>query len=162
MTAPLRIDFDPALDLMIERTLDVPRHLVWEAWTNPEHLKHWYCPKPWSVSHAEIDLRPGGTFLAVMRSPEGEDHPNTGCVVQVIPGELLVTTDTLLPGFRPSGGGFMTLVLQLDSVGNATHYRAISKHADREARTKHAEMGFHDGWGTVADQLVSYIKAHLS
>ncbi len=162
MTSPLRTDFDPTLDLMIERTLDVPRHLVWEAWTNPAHLRHWYCPKPWSVSHAEIDLQPGGIFLAVMRSPDGDEHPNPGCVLQVVPGELLVTTDTLLPGFRPTAGGFMTLVLQLESVGDGTHYRAIAKHADAAARTKHEEMGFHDGWGIAADQMVAYIKAHLT
>lgn len=162
MPSPLRIDFDPTLDLMIERTLDVPRHLVWDAWTNPAHLRHWFCPRPWSVSHAEIDLQPGGIFLAVMRSPEGEDHPNPGCVLHVVPGELLVTTDTLLPGFRPTGGGFMTLVLQLESVDDGTHYRAISKHADSAARMKHEAMGFHEGWGIAADQMVEYIKAHLA
>ncbi len=162
MTAPLRIDFDPTLDLMLERTIDVPRHLVWDAWTNPEHIKHWFCPAPWSVSRAEIDLQPGGTFLTVMRSPDGVEHPNPGCVMQVVPGELLVTTDTLLPGYRPTGAGFMTLVLQLESVGTGTHYRAIAKHADVEARTRHQEMGFEGGWGTAADQMVAYIKEHMS
>ena len=53
----------PNLDLVLERVIDVPRHLVWEAWaTKPEHLKVWFVPKPWSVSACEIDLRPGGMF----------------------------------------------------------------------------------------------------
>ena len=53
---------DPKLDLVLERVIDVPRRLVWEAWTRPEHLKEWFCPKPWGVSDCEIDLRPGGIF----------------------------------------------------------------------------------------------------
>jgi uncharacterized protein YndB with AHSA1/START domain len=162
MTTPLRIEFDPALDLMIDRVLDVPRHLVWAAWTQPEHLRHWFCPAPWSVSHAEIDLQPGGTFLTVMRSPDGDEHPNTGCILKVVHEELLVFTDGLLPGFRPSGGGFMTGAVQLDPVGGGTRYRALAKHADEAARTKHEAMGFHGGWGTAADQMVSYIRANLS
>ena len=162
MTSPLRIDFDPTLDLMLERSLDVPRHLVWMAWTQPEHLKEWFCPVPWSVSHAEIDLRPGGRFLTTMRSPEGEDHPNVGCFLDVVHEELLVFTDALLPGYRPSGAGFMTGAIQLESVGDGTRYRAMAKHADAAARAKHEEMGFHGGWGTAADLMVAYIKAHLT
>ena len=54
------ITIDPKLDLVLERVVDVPVHLVWKAWTEPEHLKPWFCPKPWYVSECEIDLRPGG------------------------------------------------------------------------------------------------------
>src|SRR6201992_4289323 len=49
---------DPKLDLIMEREVDVPVSLVWKVWTTPEHLKQWFCPRPWSVTHCEIDLRP--------------------------------------------------------------------------------------------------------
>jgi len=62
---------NPKLDLVLVRVVDVPRHLVWEAWTKPEHLKVWFCPKPWGVSDCEIDLRPGGVFRTTMLSPDG-------------------------------------------------------------------------------------------
>ena len=50
-----------------------PRELVWKAWTMPEHLKKWFTPAPWQTVECEIDLRPGGIFRTVMRSPEGQD-----------------------------------------------------------------------------------------
>ena len=93
---------DPKLDLVLEREIDVPRHLVWEAWTKPEHLKVWFCPRPWSVSDCEIDLRPGGIFRTTMRSPEGAEFPNVGCYLEVVPQERLVFTSVLLPGYRPA------------------------------------------------------------
>jgi uncharacterized protein YndB with AHSA1/START domain len=59
MSQSFRID--PKLDFTIERFIDAPTRLVWEALTKPEHLKEWYMPKPWGrVSRAEMDLRPGG------------------------------------------------------------------------------------------------------
>jgi len=71
---------DPKLDLVFERFVEVSPELVWTAWTQPEHLKKWFTPAPWTTVDCEIDLRPGGVFRTVMRSPEGKDHPNTGCV----------------------------------------------------------------------------------
>ena len=53
---------DPKLDLVIERVVDVPHELVWAAWTKPEHIVHWFAPKPWTTTKCEVDLRPGGTF----------------------------------------------------------------------------------------------------
>src|ERR1700757_372332 len=66
---------DPKLDLLLERIVDVPRELVWRAWTTPEHLKKWFTPAPWTTVDCEIDLRPGGIFRTVMRSPEGQEFP---------------------------------------------------------------------------------------
>jgi hypothetical protein len=71
MTRSALVKPDPKLDLVLERVIDVPRELVWAAWTRPEHVKHWLTPRPWTVSECEIDLRPGGMFRFVMRSPEG-------------------------------------------------------------------------------------------
>ncbi|MEQ8980351.1 MAG: SRPBCC domain-containing protein, partial [Deltaproteobacteria bacterium] len=82
--------FDPKLDLKLERVLDVPTSLVWRAWTEPEHVVHWFVPKPWTVPRCEIDLRPGGKFFTVMRSPEGQEMPNTGCYLEVVPEKRLV------------------------------------------------------------------------
>jgi uncharacterized protein YndB with AHSA1/START domain len=69
---------DPLLDLVLERVVDVPPELVWAAWTTPEHVTHWFTPAPWKTVTCEIDLRPGGMFRTVMRSPEGQDFPNVG------------------------------------------------------------------------------------
>lgn len=158
MTSPI-IKIDPKLDLVLEREIDVPVELVWKAWTMPEHLKEWFVPKPWSITSCELDLRPGGIFSTVMRSPEGQEFPNLGCYLEVMPLERLVFTDTLLPGYRPAPKPFFTGVLELSRIGSGTRYKAIAIHGDEETRKNHEEMGFHDGWGTVATQMVDYIKA---
>ena len=152
---------DPTLDLVLEREIDVPVELVWEAWTTPDSIKEWFCPKPWSVSSCEIDLRPGGKFNTVMRSPEGQEFPNSGCYLEVVPNQRLVFTDTLLPGFRPAPKPFFTAALLLEPTATGTRYTAIAIHGNEETRKQHEEMGFHEGWGTVVDQLVAHIKASM-
>lgn len=149
---------DPKLDLVLERVVDVPRELVWKAWTTPEHIVHWFAPKPWTTTDCEIDLRPGGIFSFTMRSPEGKDFPNIGCVLEVVPQERLVWTDALLPGYRPSEKPFFTAVIALEKQGNGTRYTATAIHRDPAGRKKHEEMGFHEGWGQCLDQLVAYSK----
>lgn len=149
---------DPKLDLVLDRVVDVPRELVWAAWTTPEHLIHWFTPAPWSTIEAEIDLRPGGIFRTVMRSPEGETFPGTGCVLEVVPNQRLVWTDALLPGYRPSGKPFFTAVLTLEAQGSGTRYIATAIHGDEATRKRHEEMGFHSGWGKALDQLIAYAK----
>ena len=151
---------NPELDLVLERTIDVPPHLVWRAWTEPALLKQWFCPAPWGVASCEIDLRPGGQFHTVMRSPEGQLHDEgPGCILEVLPNERLVWTDALGPDFRPTGKGFITAVITLTPAGNGTHYHALARHATPEAVKQHAEMGFHAGWGMALDQLVALMKS---
>ena len=149
---------DPRLDLVLERVVDVPRELVWAAWTRPEHLRKWFTPAPWTVADCEIDLRPGGIFRTVMRSPEGKEFPNIGCYLEVVPNERLVWTDALLPGYRPAENPFMTAIITLESQGKGTRYTAVAIHRDDAGRKKHEEMGFYQGWGKALDQLVAHVK----
>ena len=149
---------DPKLDLVLERVIDVPRELVWAAWTKPEHVKKWFTPAPWTVADCEIDLRPGGMFRTIMRSPEGKEFPNVGCYLEVVPNERLVWTDALLPGYRPAPNPFMSAVLLLKPEGKGTRYTAIAIHRDEAGQKQHEEMGFQEGWGKALDQLVALTK----
>lgn len=152
-------DLNPELDLEIDRVLDVPVDLVWRAWTEPELLVQWWCPRPWTTPEARIDLRPGGEFYTKMQGPNGEGGGGSGCYLEVVKHERLVWTGSLLPGFRPqaAGEGFpfpFTGKLLLEAQGDKTHYRAIAMHADAAGAKAHDEMGFHEGWNEVANQLV--------
>ncbi len=152
--------FDPRSDLVLERVVDVPRELVWAAWTRPEHLKKWFCPLPWTTVHCEIDLRPGGLFRTTMRSPEGQEFPSDGCYLEVVENERLVWTDLMLPGFRPAAKvdlGF-TAIIALEARGKGTRYVATAMHRDEAGRKQHADMGFAEGWGKALDQLVAHAK----
>ena len=154
---------DPKLDLVLERVVDVPRELVWAAWTQPKQVVKWFAPAPWRTVACEIDLRPGGIFSTTMLSPEGQEFPNTGCFLEIIENEKLVWTGTMGPGFRPNntpeGGFMMTAIISLESVDGGTKYTATVLHADEKARAQHEGMGFHHGWGAALDQLVAMVKA---
>jgi uncharacterized protein YndB with AHSA1/START domain len=73
------LNSDPELDLILERVVDVPRHLVWAAWTQPQHLMKWFCPLPWKTTACKIDLQPGGIFQTTMQGPEGPGFTKTSC-----------------------------------------------------------------------------------
>lgn len=158
MTLPATFKIDPTLDLVLERDIDVPCNLVWEAWTRPEHIKKWFTPAPWQTVDCEIDLRAGGKFRTVMRSPEGQEFPNLGCFLEIVPNERLVFTDALLPGYRPASAPFFTAIVSMQPNGSGTKYVAVAMHRDAEGRRKHEEMGFHQGWGKALDQLVAHAK----
>ena len=150
-----------ANDLVLERLLDAPRDLVWRAWTDPEHLKRWWAPRPYQTTEVEMDLRPGGIFRFVMTGPEGFHEDSAGCILEVAQGEKIVWTSALGPGYRPAeldveGCGafpFTAVVTFEDSGDGRTRYRAVAMHKDEADRDTHEKMGFHEGWGTVAGQL---------
>src|SRR5664279_3385163 len=80
------VTINPKLDFAIERFIDAPKRLVWEALTKPEHLKEWYMPKVWGrVARAEMDVRPGGIISIDIAVGDGPDVPNVGCILEVIP-----------------------------------------------------------------------------
>ena len=149
----------PDLDLVLERVVDVRPELVWQAWTRPEHIKRWFTPAPWKTVECEIDLRPGGRFYTVMRSPEGSDHPGEGCYLEIVENRKLVWTDCLLPGYRPGLKPFMTAMILLEPSGKGTRYTAVAMHSSREGLESHAAMGFHQGWGKALEQLVELVKS---
>lgn len=158
---------DPECDLLLERVVDVPVDLVWQAWTDPEHLKHWFVPKPWGVAEVEMDLRPGGMFRTVFQDEEGNRIDNgAGCYLEVQEPNRLVWTSALGPDYRPqppadpaSGEFQFTAELTFEAVGDGTRYLVRAIHATPEAAQAHEEMGFSGGWGLALDQLVEHMKA---
>lgn len=150
---------DPSRDLVFTRLIDASPDKLFRAWTEPELIKQWFAPLPWTTPHAEIDLRPGGSNLVVMRSPEGQDMPNRGVYLEVVPNARIVVTDAYISAWEPAQKPFMTLILTFEEEAGKTHYTAVARHwsvADREA---HENMGFHVGWGICADQLEKLVKS---
>lgn len=97
-----------------------------------------------------------------MNDPDGNQMMDeTGCYVEIVPNERLVWTTALTAGYRPQEGDMpFTAILELRPNGSGgCTYRAIAVHQDPAGAKQHAEMGFHDGWGTVVDQLVEHLQA---
>ncbi len=154
----MNLELDPATDLSFTRTLAVPRHLIWECWTVPKHIPHFFVPAPHTVTSVEIDLRVGGRFNTTF-DVEGNTMENPGVYLEVVPEEKLVFTDAYSEGWKPAPDPFMTAILLLeDTPDGGTSYTAIARHRNPETRATHEEMGFFDGWGTVVTQLEAYAK----
>ena len=153
---------DPALDLMIEREIDLPAAPLWACWTRPALLERWFCPVPWRATDVEIDLRPGGRFNSVIRGPDGEAMPGSGCYLEVVTGRRLAWTNALTEGFRPGTAPFFTGIITFDPMPGGTRYRGRALHATAEARDRHAAMGFAEGWGKATDQLVALARTLIA
>ncbi len=153
-----KTQIDPQTDLVLERIVPISRQDIYAAWTKPDLIVQWFTPKPWTTTSAEMELRPGGASKITMSSPEGQEFPNVGCILECLENERLVFTDALVAGFRPSPKPYFTGVIELEDVEGGTLYRAIAMHKDAEDRQKHEEMGFQTGWGQALDQLVELMS----
>lgn len=87
-------------EMLSVRLFDAPRELVWEAWTNPEHLARWWGPKGFTNTFHEFDLRPGGKWRFTMHGPDGTDYENEHVFVEIARPERLVTDHVSPPRFR--------------------------------------------------------------
>lgn len=143
-----------AHELTLTRVIPAPPEKLYRCWTEPDLLKQWFCPKPWAVTHAAVDVRPGGSSCIVMRSPEGAEVRCPGIYLEVIPNRKLVTTDAYIAAWEPSEKAFMTAIITFEDLGGgSTRYTAIARHWNEEDKKSHEAMGFHEGWGQAADQL---------
>ncbi|MEZ0213761.1 MAG: SRPBCC family protein [Xanthobacteraceae bacterium] len=146
---------DGGRELVITRHIAVPRAALYRCWTEPELLKQWFAPLPYTTPVAELDVRPGGASRIVMRGPDGVDLPNPGIFLEVVPNERLVMTDAYTQAWLPSEKPFMTIVLTFEEEDGGTRYTARVLHWTAADRQSHEDMGFHQGWGQVTDQLAA-------
>ncbi len=154
--------FDPALDFAIERFVDAPPRLVWEALTKPEHVKEWYMPREWGrVARTEMDVRPGGAFSIDIAVRDGREVPNLGCFLDVVPEKRLVWTSMLFPGYRPAVFDDIpiTAIVTLEGEGTGTRYVFTALHRDEADLAKNKESGFYQGTEIAVDQLVQHVLA---
>jgi uncharacterized protein YndB with AHSA1/START domain len=153
---------DPKTDFVLERFIDAPTRLVWEALTKPEHLKEWYMPKPWGrVANCELDVRPGGMFSIDIATGNGDAFPNLGCFLEVVPMERLSWTSMLFPGYRPAVFDDIpiTAIITMESVGAGTRYFFTALHRDEADFEKNKESGWHQGTEIALDQFVAHVKS---
>lgn len=148
--------FDPARDLRVERLVRAPMALVWRCLIDAEVLKRWWVPAPVVITDLVLDPVPGGRFYTNMVMPDGVRHGMDMVILQADAGRL-VFTDMMTAGFRPVAEpmfGFVGILALAEAEGG-TAYSATARHARAESARRHDEMGFHLGWGAVADQLAA-------
>lgn len=144
-----------AHELSITKLFDVPADKLYRCWTEPALLVQWFTPPPWKTIRAETDVRPGGSSYIVMQGPDGTEMPNRGVYLEVIPNRKLVFTDAYTSAWVPSGKPFFTGIITFENEGGKTRYIARALHWTAEDSKAHEAMGFHEGWGKVAEQMAA-------
>lgn len=144
-------------ELVIRRMIDASPDKLFRAWTEPELVKQWFAPSPYTTPVAELDVRVGGSSRIVMRGPDGTDLPNPGVYLEVVPDERLVMTDAYTKAWEPSAKPFLTIELTFEAVGERTRYTARCRHWSAADRETHEKMGFYPGWNQCTDQLVALV-----
>lgn len=154
------ITINPKLDFAIERFIDAPTRLVWEALTKPEHLKEWYMPKPWGrVARSALELSPGGIFSIDIVVGDGPEIPNVGCVLEVVPEQRLVWTSMLFPGYRPAVFDDIpiTAIMTMKAEGTGTRYVFTALHRSEADLETNKTSGFYDGTTIAVDQFSAHV-----
>lgn len=150
-------ELDPDRDLRIERRIAAPPAIVWRCLTEADRLRQWWVPHPVEVADMVIEPQPGGRFFTHMRLPGGGEHRVDMMILLAKPQHRLIFTDLMTAGFVPVAEPMFGFAADIELIpeGAATLYVATARHARSEAATRHRDMGFYDGWGTVADQLAA-------
>lgn len=153
---------NPKTDLVFERFIDAPRHLVWDALTKPEHLKEWYMPRRWGrVTNCEMDVRPGGIFRIDIATGDGREVPNLGCFLEVVPMERLVWTSMLFPGYRPAVFDDIpiTAITRIEGTRTGTRYVFTALHRDEADLEQNRTSGWQEGTEIALDQFVAHLMS---
>src|SRR5436305_2005471 len=98
-------------ELVLTRIINAQRVKLYRAWTEPNLIKQWFAPRPYTVAVAETDVRPGGASRIDMRGPDGKYIPGNGVYLEVVKNERLVFTDAYTKAWEPSAKPFMTVIL---------------------------------------------------
>ena len=146
-------------DLVLERVIDAPPEKVFRACTDPAILSQWFAPRPWTITDMVLEPRPGGRFNFVIHGPDGERMPSSGIYLEVVENRRIISTDALTPDWKPAGAPFLVTRIDLEPTPDGkTRYTATASHWTEAAMKKHEEMGFHEGWGQAAEQLIKIVR----
>jgi uncharacterized protein YndB with AHSA1/START domain len=156
---------NPDLDLTIERVIRAPRASVWNAWTDPANLQRWWLPAPAVCRVERLEPRPGGAFVTSM-SDDGVDFAAhlDACFLVVDDLKRIVFTNALDSDWRPVSDTPipMTAEITLLDHPDGTDYRVVVRHGDAASRSRHEQLGFADGWGTVTGQLAQLVESTVT
>lgn len=151
----LKITTPSDLEFAMTREFDAPRHLVFEAMTKPEHIKRWFGCAEFALPICEIDLRVGGAYRYVMRSPDGVDSTLQGIYREIVRPERIVFTERFsMPGF--TSDEYQVTSTFVESGGRTTLTTTIL-HQTRENRDGHLNSGIEKGVEPAYDRLAELV-----
>jgi uncharacterized protein YndB with AHSA1/START domain len=151
-TGTLKVTMPTDREIVLARVFDAPRHLVWEAFTRQDLLKRWFGPRDWSLVVCEVDLKVGGGFRFVLRSPDGRDTAMRGTYRELVPDERSIHTESFddFPG-----ESIVTTVLV--ETGGTTTLMATVLYPSREIRDAVIQSGMEHGAAESYDKLAELL-----
>jgi uncharacterized protein YndB with AHSA1/START domain/uncharacterized glyoxalase superfamily protein PhnB len=147
-------------ELVITRLISAPRELVWEAWTKPEHVKHWWGPDGFTNTIHQMEVKPGGVWRFMMHGPNGMNFPNKIVFNEVVKPEKLVYTHSSEDENDPTI--FQTTVT-FEKKGDKTNLTMKAVFATAEERDRVVkEYGAAEGGKQTLTKLEAYIKSQMN
>lgn len=140
--------------LTLTRTFDAPIDLVWEAWTQPEHIAQWWAPKGMKAKVIEHSFKNGGRWKYTVAMPDGSEFVSEGVYSEIVEFKKIVSSANM----RPMTEGVEMRIL-FEKKGDKTHFTFSVVHPTEEYKLAQEKMGFYNGWGTVFDRLGAYVAA---
>jgi uncharacterized protein YndB with AHSA1/START domain len=138
-------------EIVLTRTFNAPRKLVWDAVTRPEHVQRWYGCAALTFATCEIDLRVGGSYRYTMRTSDGVEHTMTGVYREIAAPERIVHTERYETTGFTSPDALVTMTLT--EQGGRTKLQSVILHADKESRDGHLNSGMENGARETFDRL---------
>jgi uncharacterized protein YndB with AHSA1/START domain len=159
-------------DFVITRIFNAPPALVFKAWTDPAHLARWWGPHNFTNPVCQMDVRPGGAYRIVMRSPDGVDYPLTGIFREIMPPERIVMTmdcsghpkewhDQIKPNRSPGDtnpAGELLTTVTFKNMAGKTEMTVRTRFESTEIGKTMMKMGMTEGWSQSLERLEDLLK----
>jgi uncharacterized protein YndB with AHSA1/START domain len=142
-------------EIVLTRRVDAPRELVWRAWTEPEHLIHWWGPDGFTNTFHEIDVRPGGVWRFIMHGPDGTDYDNKVVFLEVVEPERLVYDH----GRDDAAGAMFRATVTFEAIDGGTLVTLKSVFPTQDARDFVVrEFGAIEGGNQTLARMAAYVQ----
>ncbi|MFY0599456.1 MAG: SRPBCC domain-containing protein [Cyclobacteriaceae bacterium] len=137
----------------LKRTLNAPIKLVWEAWTQPDHIAKWWGPKGMETKVIEHDFKVGGSWKYSMMMPNGNEFISDGVYTEIVELKKIVSS----ANFKPMTEGVEIQAI-FEENGDKTNFTFNVVHSTEEYCQQQEKMGIYNGWGSVFDRLGEYLE----
>lgn len=145
--------------IIVNRTFDAPRELVFNTWTDPIHIGNWWGPNGFTITTHEMDVKPGGTWKFMMHGPYGVDYPNRIEYIEVVEPEKIVYKHG--SGEENDPAQFEVTVTFIEQDGK-TLLTMCSLFASVEERNNVIEFGAIEGGKQTLDRLAAHIQEKIN
>ena len=139
--------------LTIKRVFNAPLELVWEAWSQAEHIVQWWGPKGMKIEVLKHDFRVGGQWQYIMAMPDGSEFVADGTYSDIVVLEKIISSANFMP---------MTEGVEIQALfkarGDKTEFTFNCVHPTVEYCQQQEKMGFYNGWGSVFDRLAEHLQ----